>query len=69
MKKFLAAALLSAFALGTASASFAQTTPMQGDTTKMKSNMKKDKMKSMDGKTKMNHKKAKGKMKADKSTM
>ncbi|RSK45387.1 hypothetical protein [Hymenobacter rigui] len=69
MKKLLATALLSAFVLGTASSSFAQTTPMQGDTTKMKSNMKKDKMKTTDGKAKMNNKKGKGKMKMDKSTM
>lgn len=69
MKKLLVATLLGAFVLGTASVSLAQTTPMQGDTTKVKSNMKKDKMKSTDGKAKMNHKKGTGKMKGSKSTM
>lgn len=66
MKKVLFTAVLSAFLLGTVAPVFAQGTPMQGDTTKIKANSKKEKVKFTAGKTKMNNKKGKGKMKMDK---
>lgn len=67
MKNALFTAVLSAFLLGTIAPAFAQGMPLQGDTTKMKTNSKKEKVKSTDGKAKMNNKKGKGKMKMDKS--
>ncbi|MBC8083305.1 MAG: hypothetical protein H7Z21_08840 [Hymenobacter sp.] len=70
MKKVLFTAALSAFLLGTVAPAIAQTTPtatpMQGDTTKVKANARKGKMKTEDGKAKMNGKKGKGKTKMDK---
>jgi hypothetical protein len=68
MKKALFTAVLSAFLLGTVAPAFAQGTPIQRDTTKMKMNSKKEKVKATDGKVKMNNKKGKGKMKMDKSS-
>ena len=64
MKKVLFTAVLSAFLLGTVAPVFAQGTPAQGapaqgDTTKVKVNKKKEKVKTTDGKTKATDKKVK----------
>ncbi|WP_375437239.1 hypothetical protein [uncultured Hymenobacter sp.] len=66
MKKLLFTAALSAFLLGTVAPAFAQTTPVQGDTTKLKSNGKREKLKTTDGKVKANNKKGKTRIKAEK---
>ena len=68
MKKALFTAALATFLLGTIAPAFAQTTPMQGDTTKVKANAKKGKLKTTEGKAKVNNKKGKAKVKAEKDS-
>ncbi|MDF7810957.1 hypothetical protein [Hymenobacter sp. YC55] len=68
MKKTLFTAALAAFLVGTVAPTFAQTAPVQGDTTKVKANGKKEKLKTTDGKAKVNNKKGKAKVKADKDS-
>lgn len=68
MKKTLFTAVLAAFLVGTVAPAFAQTAPVQGDTTKVKANGKKEKLKTTDGKAKINNKKGKAKVKAEKGS-